>query len=74
MVTFSLLINLIAIATLALGVVGYAFLMMNESQMRIKHDIERNRVLKQKANEGSRGGNIIPERAVDDLNKGRTIM
>ena len=65
---------ILAIATVALGIIGYAFLMVNESQMRIKHDIERNRVLKTKASEGSRGGNVISDRHVDDLQKGRSIM
>jgi len=42
--------------------------------MKIKQDIDRTRVLRQKAAGGSRGGNISAERTVEDLTKGRTIM
>ena len=62
------------IASLALGIIGYVFFMVNEKQMKIKHDIDRTRVLKQKASGGSRGGNISAERKIDDLMSGRTIM
>ena len=42
--------------------------------MKIKHDLERNRVLKHKASGGLSGANLTAERAVEDLTKGRTIM
>jgi hypothetical protein len=48
----------IAIALLSLGVIVYVFFMVNEKQMKIKHDIERTRQLRIRGNEGKKGGNV----------------
>ena len=74
MVTFTYLFFKIVIALIALGVIGYAFLMMNEKQMKIKQDIERTRILRIKANEGRKGMNVLPERQRENIEKGRSIM
>ena len=55
------------ISFLAFGVIGYAFLMMNEKQMGIKQDLERTRVLRQKANEGRKGIAVLSERKRENL-------
>ena len=57
-----------------MGVIGYAFLMVNEKQMKIKQDIERTKILKYKAGEGKKGMSILAERERENLQKGRTIM
>lgn len=53
-----------SIALLALGTTFYAFLMLNEKQMRIKTDLERTKMLRQKAGQGKRGASILLERNV----------
>ena len=65
---------LIVIALMALGLISYVFLMVNEKQMKIKQDIDRTRILRYKANEGKRGMNVLPERERENLELGRTIM
>ena len=74
MVTFPTLIFEIVIALIALGVIGYAFLMMNEKQMKIKQDIDRTRLLRIRANEGRKGMNLLPERKRENIEQGRSIM
>jgi len=64
----------IAIACLSLGIISYIFLMVNEKQMRIKHDLERTKMLRVKANEGRKGMSIQAERARENLLAGRSIM
>jgi hypothetical protein len=49
------------ITFLALGTVFYTFLMVNESQMRIKEDLERTKTLRSKAARGTRGASSIGE-------------
>jgi hypothetical protein len=47
------------IALLSLGIISYAFLMVNEKQMKIKQSIDRTKILKIKANEGKKGSNVV---------------
>jgi len=57
-----------SIATLTLGTLFYAFLMMNEKQMRIKESLERSKTLRTKASAGRKGANIVAERDyLDDI-------
>lgn len=42
--------------------------------MKIKEDIDRTRMLKIKANEGRKGGNVLQERKREDLSKGRALF
>ena len=62
------------IALMSLGMIAYAFFMMNEKQMIIKQEIDRTRMLKIKANEGRKGGNVLLERKREDLTSGRTLF
>jgi hypothetical protein len=64
----------VVIALLSLGVIVYAFLLVNEGQMRVKEELDRSRVLKTKAHAGRQGGALQLERDLDDLSKGRAIM
>ena len=57
----------IGIAFLSFGLISYVFFMVNEQQMQIKHDIERTRSLRIRANEGKKGGNILPERERENV-------
>lgn len=59
---------------MSLGIIAYAFFMMNEKQMIIKQEIDRTRMLKIKANEGRKGGNVLLERKREDLTSGRTLF
>lgn len=58
---------------MAIGVISYVFLMVNEKQMKIKYDIDRTRILKFKANEGKKGMAVLSERARENLEGGRGI-
>lgn len=62
------------IAMLTFSIVFYTFLMMNEKQMRIKEDLERNKTLKTKANAGRTGANILAERDLYDMEQGSRKM
>lgn len=53
--------------TLSLGLILYAFVMMNEKQMAIKRNIDRTRMLRHKANAGTKGGAIEGERKRENL-------
>jgi len=66
---FSLLDNLalLVIATLALGIIVYAFMMMNEKQMQIKKDLDRTKMLRYRANAGKKGGNVEHERSLENI-------
>ena len=55
------------IASLTLGMLFYAFLMVNEKQMRIKENLERTKTLRSKASAGRKGGNMDPERDIQDI-------
>ena len=55
------------ISFLTLGMLFYAFLMMNEKQMRIKEDLERSKTLRTKASAGRKGANTLSERARGDM-------
>jgi len=59
---------------MSLGIIAYAFYMMNEKQMIIKQEIDRTKMLKIKANEGRKGGNVLLERKREDLTSGRTLF
>ena len=48
----------------------YAFLMVNEKQMRIKEEMERSATLRTKASFGRKGANIIAERDLGDMQGG----
>jgi hypothetical protein len=48
--------------------------MVNEKQMQVKHSIERTRSLRIKANEGKKGGNVLPERERENIQSGRTLF
>lgn len=61
-------------AIVSLGIIGYAFYMVNEQQMQIKHDIERTRNLRIRANEGRKGGNLLPERERENIQSGRSFF
>lgn len=71
---YGVFILFVVIAVMALGVISYVFLMMNEKQMNIKQEIDRTKILRQKANEGKKGMSIIPERELNNLEIGRQIM
>lgn len=62
------------IAFLTFSIVAYTFLMVNEKQMRIKEDMERNKTLKTKANAGRSGANLMAERDLYDMEKGSRKM
>ena len=56
------------ISFLTLGMLFYAFLMVNEKQMRIKESLERSKTLRTKASAGRKGANIVAERDyLDDI-------
>ncbi len=55
------------IATLSLGIVFYAFLVMNDQSMRIKRDIEKTKSLKYKMNRGRDGLSRTVERESEHL-------
>jgi hypothetical protein len=57
-----------------LGVISYIFLMVNEKQMKIIGEIDRNRSLKQRANEGRKGASILTERARENIQQGRGLF
>ena len=59
---------------LSLGLIGYAFVMMNEKTMRIKRDLDRTKMLRHKANAGKKGGNIEMERKIDNIEQGRSLF
>jgi hypothetical protein len=48
--------------------------MVNESQMKIKKDIDRTKVLRLKANAGRDGGNKVMDRKVDNIEQGRSLF
>ena len=54
------------IAALALSVVLYTFMMVNEKQNRIRTDLERNKMLKKKYGAGRKGANLLQERTRND--------
>lgn len=62
------------ISFLTLGMLFYAFLMVNEKQMRIKEEMERSKTLRAKAMAGRKGANIIAERDLDDMERGSRKM
>lgn len=62
------------ISCLTLGMLFYAFLMANEKQMRIKEDLERSKTLRTKASAGRKGANVIPERDLEDMERGSRKM
>ena len=62
------------IASLSLGIIVYAFMMMTEKQMQIKRDIDRTKMLRQKANTGKLGGAIEMDRKVENIEQGRSLF
>jgi len=52
----------------------YAFLMVNEKQMRIKEDLERSKTLRTKAAAGRKGANIEAERDLAAVEGGSRKM
>lgn len=64
---------LIVITSLALGIIAYAFMMVNEKTMSIKKDLDRTKLLRHKANQGSMGGNKTIDRAVENIEQGRAL-
>ncbi len=63
-----------AIASLSLGIIIYAFMMMTEKQMQIKRDIDRTKMLRIKANAGKVGGSIENDRKVENIEQGRSLF
>jgi hypothetical protein len=61
------------ITLLALGITFYTFLMVNEKQMRIKTTLERTKMLRTKANAGSKGASIVSERELANQESGKAI-
>jgi hypothetical protein len=59
---------------LSLGIILYVFMMVNEKQMQIKRDLDRTRLLRHKANQGKAGGNKTIDRAVENIEQGRTLF
>jgi hypothetical protein len=43
--------------------ISYGFVMMNEKQMQIKRNLDRTKLLRHRANAGTKGGGIAVERA-----------
>lgn len=64
---FLTILLFLVIATLALGIIVYAFMMMNEKQMQIKKDLDRTKMLRYRANAGKKGGNIEHERSLENI-------
>ena len=64
----------IVIASMALGMIVYAFMMMNEKQMQIKKDLDRTKMLRYRANAGKKGGNIEHERRLENVEQGRALF
>lgn len=62
------------ISFLTLGMLFYAFLMVNEKQMRIKEDMERSFTLRTKASAGRKGANTLAERDLGDVYNGSRKM
>ena len=62
------------IAALSLGVILYAFMMVNEKQMQIKRNLDRTKMLRHKANAGKLGGNKEMERKVENIEQGRSLF
>jgi len=62
------------ISCLTLGMLFYAFLMVNEKQMRIKEDLERSKTLRLKAAGGRKGANVMAERDLNDMEHGSRKM
>ena len=62
------------ISFLTLGMLFYAFLMVNEKQMRIKEEMERSKTLRGKAMAGRKGANVLAERDLDDMERGSRKM
>ena len=62
------------IASITLGMLFYAFLMVNEKQMRIKEEIERSKTLRTKASAGRKGANLTAERDLNDMERGSRKM
>eukprot|EP00354_Favella_ehrenbergii_P000572 CAMPEP_0170454270 /NCGR_PEP_ID=MMETSP0123-20130129/2583_1 /TAXON_ID=182087 /ORGANISM="Favella ehrenbergii, Strain Fehren 1" /LENGTH=182 /DNA_ID=CAMNT_0010716937 /DNA_START=401 /DNA_END=949 /DNA_ORIENTATION=+ len=62
------------ISFLTLGMLFYAFLMVNEKQMRIKEDMERSKTLRTKAMSGRKGASLIAERDLDNMESGSRKM
>lgn len=61
------------IASLALGITFYTFLMVTEKTNRIRTDLERTKMLRTKAAAGRKGGNVLPERDLTNEQKGGRI-
>jgi hypothetical protein len=61
------------ISTLALGIIVYAFMMVNEKTMQIKKDLDRTKLLRNKAMTGKQGGSKVMDRAVDNIEQGRAL-
>ena len=59
---------------MALGMIVYAFMMMNEKQMEIKRNLDRTKMLRYRANAGKQGGNIEHERRLDNIEQGRALF
>jgi hypothetical protein len=64
----------LVIAVLALSIIVYVFLIVNEKQMQIAHDIDRTRMLRKKASEGKAGGNVLHARERESLADGRKFF
>ena len=65
---------IIVIASMALGIIVYAFMMMNEKQMQIKRDLDRTKMLRYRANAGKKGGNVEHERRLENVEQGRSLF
>ena len=62
------------IACLSLGIIAYAFMMVNEKQMHVKKDLDRTKMLKFKANSGRTGGSRTMERDMENIEQGRALF
>jgi hypothetical protein len=50
------------ISLLALGIIFYSFLMLNEKQIRIKQDLDHTKLLRSKALGSRKGASLLEER------------
>lgn len=59
--------NSLVIAMLSFSLIAYAFLIVNEKQMKITEEIDRTKMLRIRANEGKKGMSTLAERNRESL-------
>lgn len=60
------------ISCLTLGILFYTFLMVNETQMQIKQDMDRTKSMRTVQRAGRKGANVLGERHVQDSLQGHS--